>query len=419
MAGVIQRITGSLRRGRVTGNRGRATRRLSLESLELRRVLACPGVLTPAITGTVYVDLNGDGQPSAGEGISAVTLQLVQDDGDGTYEPGGGDTQVGGSRQTDSTGGYCFDGLNANAAYFVVQPAQNAGGTALEARVGGPVAPGIPGLLIDSFVTSQNASAIPPAPSASTSTQGFTNEQEVLGQERDIIAILDAGDGEVRVSVNPFGNRQTMRYNADVAVSGSGTVVWDGVDNDAGQISMGLGSRDLTVGGRNTGLAMRIGAQVSGSTARIRLYEGQTSNFSTASFSIPVTAGGSAETYEFVPFSSFVGSVSPDNVDAIALMLDANDSGGNDIELALIGANGPKEVNLLNSLRTDLSITKSDGRSVAVPGEPLTYTIQVANNGPSNVSGAGYGHLPLDSAERRLHQQQLRRGLGQYAQRHG
>ena len=27
-------------------------------------------------------------------------------------------------------------------------------------------------------------------------------------------------------------------------------------------------------------------------------------------------------------------------------MLDANDSGGNDIELALIGANGPKQVNL-------------------------------------------------------------------------
>ena len=99
-----------------------------------------PGALTPAITGTVYVDLNGDGQPSSGEGISAAVLQLVQDDGDGTYEPGS-DTQVGGNRQTDSAGEYCFDGLNPNAAYFVVQPAQNAGGTALEARVGGPVAP--------------------------------------------------------------------------------------------------------------------------------------------------------------------------------------------------------------------------------------------------------------------------------------
>ena len=242
--------------------------------------------------------------------------------------------------------------------------------------------------MIDSFATSQEASAVPPAPSASTSTRAFTNEQEVLGQERDIIAILDSGDGEVRVSVNPFGNRQTMRYNADVAVSGSGTVIWDGPDNDAGQISMGLGSRDLTVGGQNTGLAMRIGAQVAGSTARLRLYEGQTSNFSTASFSIPVTVGGAAETYQFVPFTSFVGTVSPNNVDAIALMLDANESGGNDIELALIGANGPKELNLVNSLRTDLSITKTDNRSAAIPGEPLTYTIQVANNGPSNVAGA-------------------------------
>ena len=345
--------------------------------------------ITPAITGTVFVDLSGDGQPSSGEGLSGVTLQLYQDDGDGVYDPGsGGDTQVGGSTTTDSDGVYCFENLDADAAYFVVQPSQTANGSALNAQVSGLILPGTPGLLIDAFITTQEASAIPPAPSMATSTQVFGNEEEVLGQERDIIAVLDSGDGEVRVSVNPFGSRPTMRYNADVAVTGSGTVVWDGIDNNAGQVSMGLGGRDLTLGGTQTGLTLRIGAVVSGSTARIRIYQGQLADFSDATLSIPVTAGGAAESYEFVPFSAFVGNVSPSNVDAIALMLDANESGANNIELSLIGANGPKEVNLENTLSTDLAITKTDNRSTAVPGESLTYTIRVDNNGPSIVAGA-------------------------------
>ncbi len=36
----------------------------------------------------------------------------------------------------------------------------------------------------------------------------------------------------------------------------------------------------------------------------------------------------------------------------------------------------------------DLSITKTDGSNTAAPGQGITYTIVVTNNGPSNVSGA-------------------------------
>jgi uncharacterized repeat protein (TIGR01451 family) len=36
----------------------------------------------------------------------------------------------------------------------------------------------------------------------------------------------------------------------------------------------------------------------------------------------------------------------------------------------------------------DLSITKTDGQSTAVPGTPITYTIVASNAGPSNVTGA-------------------------------
>jgi uncharacterized repeat protein (TIGR01451 family) len=38
--------------------------------------------------------------------------------------------------------------------------------------------------------------------------------------------------------------------------------------------------------------------------------------------------------------------------------------------------------------RTDLSVTKTDGQTTAVPGQPVTYTITVGNAGPSVVSGA-------------------------------
>jgi uncharacterized repeat protein (TIGR01451 family) len=37
--------------------------------------------------------------------------------------------------------------------------------------------------------------------------------------------------------------------------------------------------------------------------------------------------------------------------------------------------------------QADLAVTKTDGQTTAVPGEPVTYTIVVTNNGPSNASG--------------------------------
>ena len=36
----------------------------------------------------------------------------------------------------------------------------------------------------------------------------------------------------------------------------------------------------------------------------------------------------------------------------------------------------------------DLSVTKTDGQTAAVPGQAVTYTIVVSNAGPSSVTGA-------------------------------
>ncbi len=49
---------------------------------------------------------------------------------------------------------------------------------------------------------------------------------------------------------------------------------------------------------------------------------------------------------------------------------------------------GPKVVNFASTPETDLTITKSDGRATAVPGETLNDIATVTNVGPSDVSGA-------------------------------
>jgi uncharacterized repeat protein (TIGR01451 family) len=36
----------------------------------------------------------------------------------------------------------------------------------------------------------------------------------------------------------------------------------------------------------------------------------------------------------------------------------------------------------------DLGVTKTDGQTTAVPGQPVTYTIGVANAGPDDAAGA-------------------------------
>src|SRR5262249_31276340 len=51
-------------------------------------------------------------------------------------------------------------------------------------------------------------------------------------------------------------------------------------------------------------------------------------------------------------------------------------------------ANDTSSVSGTTALVADLSITKTDDQTLAIPGAPLTYTITVQNAGPSDVVGA-------------------------------
>ena len=100
-----------------------------------------------------------------------------------------------------------------------------------------------------------------------------------------------------------------------------------------------------------------------------------------------------ATSYEFLPFSNFAGTVQATNVDAIELFVDSTTVGSNDVEISVIGANGPKMVNFRNASEIDLVIEKTDNQTTATPGESVTYIVTVTNNGPIDVAGATVSDL--------------------------
>ena len=360
-------------------------RRLKVESLEGRRMLAVTGT-TPAITGTVFIDSDDDGSLSPGEAVSGATVQLYLDDGDGSFDVA--DSLVV-EDTTDANGVYGFENLDGLEQYFVVQPTQTVDGLLLLEQTSDIISPGESTLVIDQFETEQSVMASSPVPSSDGSTRSFANELEVIGAERDMYVSMTAGIGEVELQVNPFGMNPVLQYDSTSGVEGSSIITWDGTDTDSNPIpSMGLGGRDLTQGGSNTGFTMVLGIDASGAgdTVEIKLFQGDASNFSSASAEIPTT-DGTATGYLFLPFSDFSGPVSPENVDAIQLIV-GGDTASADAQIAFVGVTGPRVHDFANPPSTDLSIVKTDGETSAIPGTAITYTITVENRGPMDVAGA-------------------------------
>ncbi len=116
---------------------------------------------------------------------------------------------------------------------------------------------------------------------------------------------------------------------------------------------------DLTQNGKNTGLALLFGAEPTTANMTLRIYQGNSDNFSEALVTVPATVGGLASEFLVVPFSQFQGNVQPTNVDAIRMTIDSGVS-ATDTEVALTGAIGPVIANFEHPTRVDLTITKND-----------------------------------------------------------
>ena len=348
---------------------------LTVESLENRRVLAA-GAL-PGIQGTVFADANNNGTVDTGEGIAGAAVQLFLDDGDGIFEPGTDDTQVGTDATTDANGVYCFDGLVQDSQYFVQQPQQTVGGVQLQQQVSSAIV-FEPQLIIDTFETTQATAAFPPPVSSDESSLTFPNENEAIGAERDLAVELQAGTSEVQLRVNPFGLDDVLIFDSSAGTAGTREVTWDGVDADGDVLALGLNGRDLTQGGTLSGLTMRMGVDANGADAIFRFYQGSTTTFSEVTVPIPVT-GGAATEWVFVPFSDFSGPVNASDVDAIQLILETGNRSV-DGQIDVVGALGANIANFDNDVVVDLELQKDVNATEVTSGDQVTWTLTLTNN---------------------------------------
>ncbi len=364
--------------------RRKALRRTCLELLEPRIVLAT----MPAIQGTVFYDQNNNGIPNDGEELSGVPVELYLDNGDGHFDL---DTDpLVGETVSDDRGFYLFENLEPDGAYFVRRPGVRLTDPELllPTVISPLILPGAADRIIDRFRTQQIISAVPPPPSTAESTKAGLSELEVIGGERDLQAKLISGIGSVDLRVNPFGLEELLEFNQSPGTIGASVVTWDGIDGDAQLVSMGLGGQDLTSGGRNDGIVMRAGVDDSGAgtTVELRIYQGNSSRYSSVSRELPVT-GGDASGFLFVPFSDFEGPVSPTRVDAIQLRINPLRQ-GSDGKIDLIAGLGPKVFNISQVVTADLAVTKSNGLEALLPGQDVEYIITARNLGPNPVEGA-------------------------------
>ncbi len=383
---------GSTRFRRVKSTRNQR-RQLRLEPLENRRLLAVATDLVN-LSGRVFDDLTGDGF-TAGEQVASASLTLYRNDGDQVFEPGAGDVQVS-TATTNADGRYTFERITAGS-YFVLQPAQTAGGKTLQRSVSPLItvtAEQVAGQLIrtidgfdgqfQSVIDNDNDGQ------AVTSTAAAP---EAIGGSRDLLVNKTTEIGSLSLVVNDPVSPNLLQVRSDAFGGGRRIVIWDGAGDNAAIVDdNGLGSIDLTSGGTAAGLRLVIGADLPSGAAIVRLYSndgaaGTTTRVSTATLNIPQFAT-QPTSVEFLPFTSFsqdsnaTQAADLTNIGAIAFEVVA---GANYDALAdLIGAIGPNVIPVAdfnNFESVDLNLSKTLLTTAINVNAPVTFRLSLLNEG--------------------------------------
>ncbi|MEM6777080.1 MAG: SdrD B-like domain-containing protein [Planctomycetota bacterium] len=362
-----------------SGRRGRNRRRLSVQSLAKRELLASD---LGAISGVAFIDADGsmdlNGAETPLEGVEVQLWLDVNDDG----AIDGGDTLLQTSPATGVTGTYRFTNLDGNdvdappaanntdSGLYVLRFLDAAGGPDLSGLIlpgDTPVAvtadTGVLAQGIDDFTIDQPSQPISEdtAGEVEISQSGdLASGGAVLGEERDVQIDLITGTGDSSIfrvdSMNNFLSFQNGNVQATLLVQYDGVDADDVTDDALDLDATGLGGVNLSAGDSAAGLMIRVSSdQVATDGLIVTVYTSAT-DFGTANIDL---VGGNTDEDIFVPFSSFVATGTPDytNVGAIEAFIDgvnSNAGGGAtnlDVNVSVLRSESSNEV-LANAIVT-------------------------------------------------------------------
>ena len=189
-----------MRTKRTLARRRELKRRLLVENLECRRLLAATDLAS--ISGRVYDDFSNDGY-TPGEEIAGATLSLYRDNGDSSFQIAS-DSLIQ-TTASSSSGLYEFSRLTAGD-YFVIQPAQSVGGTTLVEKISSLLtvsANAVEGQIvetIDNFDLTQQS--VLDNTNDGVPVTNAVAAPEAIGGERDLFVNLTSSNGELSLSVD-------------------------------------------------------------------------------------------------------------------------------------------------------------------------------------------------------------------------
>lgn len=380
-----------MRNKRTLAGRREFKRRLLIENLESRRLLAATDLAS--ISGRVYDDFSGNGY-DAGEEVVGAALSLYRDSGNGTFEPTT-DSLVA-SANSDGSGRYEFPRLTSGN-YFVSQPAQTVGASVLEAQVSNLIiitASAVEGQIvetIDNFDLTQQS--VTDTANDGVPVTSVVAAPEAIGGERDLFVNLTSSNGFVALNVDDPLLPDLLIFDAGLTGDGVRKISWDGIDGDAISINdVGLGGIDLTNNGGALGLQLQIGADQVGGSAVVRLYSddgiaGSANRYSTATLPIPQTGGAVPLQAEFLPFSQFTatsgGGVNLSSVGAIELEIVGGANYDGSAEIVGTAGQTAFSQDFANFQSADLRLSQAIDNASPDIGQSVTFTVTIQNDGPS------------------------------------
>lgn len=180
-------------------------------------------------------------------------------------------------------------------------------------------------LLIDSFDDSQEFSR-----TTLGSTSDFISGPGILGGERDVRITVTATNGVNSLHIN--GGPGYFSHSQGSLVKGRTLLQWDGSDASMSVASPGLGGVDLTEGGINDRIRLRIVENDLPAPLKFTIYD-TTGASSTATLGLP--GGVLSPTDKYLYFTAFSG-VDLSSVKAIEMLIDGSAVSGLDVTLDFI-----------------------------------------------------------------------------------